>query len=510
LIATLDWAASVHDQNQVELTFDYRVRKDERALSSHPDPRPRFSVDLFLVAPPSLGLDDEAYPKAQFLSDLTQRMRLQPPHIGAFEQGRIPSLDRYLALELDLGAKQALEGRVVQDVRLFANAVNARFSRLFRDDQIRADLKYKRDLDAAVRVIDAFRARYVEPMRERGLLFGDAVREAVHLVDEFLHARMTTALSKAAMAGKRKALAALEAHASHNPQLVAVAGGPRDPARIEAFAHRSGQLKKFVGEVLYLDRVDVNREQLWRNLAAAGGAGLAALFAETARYYNTVATGTQDFGLHAAFFIGLAVIAYVFKDRLKDLSKDYLGRRVARRIPDRVSMLVLPHIGATNQLARVAVCHHEEAVRRLDVTGLPAEVVYVWERGAEPIPGPARHVLHYGKQVWLNPSALVTLDRDELAVKDIVRLDLSTFLSHLDNPLKEMALFDAEEGSIVTRAPKVYRLDLVIRLCHEDRTGASDLASVEMVRVVLDKNGIVRMERPFEAGRYQFNEARTA
>jgi hypothetical protein len=31
-----------------------------------------------------------------------------------------------------------------------------------------------------------------------------------------------------------------------------------------------------------------------------------------------------------------------------------------------------------------------------------------------------------------------------------------------------------------------------------------------MVRVVLDKNGIVRMERPFEAGRYQFNEARTA
>jgi hypothetical protein len=63
LIATLDWAASVHDQNQVELTFDYRVRKDERALSSHPDPRPRFSVDLFLVAPPSLGLDDEAYPE---------------------------------------------------------------------------------------------------------------------------------------------------------------------------------------------------------------------------------------------------------------------------------------------------------------------------------------------------------------------------------------------------------------------------------------------------------------
>jgi hypothetical protein len=189
------------------------------------------------------------------------------------------------------------------------------------------------------------------------------------------------------MAGKRKALAALEAHASHNPQLVAVAGGTAGPQPESSVrpSLRPTQEVRRGGAVPSIG---------WTSTASScgatsrrrGGAGLAALFAETARYYNTVATGTQDFGLHAAFFIGLAVIAYVFKDRLKDLSKDYLGRRVARRIPDRVSMLVLPHIGATNQLARVAVCHHEEAVRRLDVTGLPAEVVYVWERGAEPIP----------------------------------------------------------------------------------------------------------------------------
>ena len=505
----MDWSASVHDNSQIELTFDYTATRSEAGAELREDARPRFAVDLFLVAPAALDLDAETYPKDRFLADLTHRMRLHAPLLKGFKEGRVSALDRYLKLDLDFGTKERLVPRVVQQTKLFANYFNFRLKQVFVGNQPRPGLKYTRDLADTVALLDTFRERYADPLRQPSLLYDDAVRDAVLRVEAYLSDRARSALSRVALAGKRKALRALVREVEQD-----VTQGPlldeEDDRAVERYFHRYGQLKKYVAEVLYLNRVEIHRDRLYRNLIAATGAGIAALFAETARYYNTAASGTTDFGFRVAFFLGLAVLAYVFKDRLKDLSKEYFGRRVMRAIPDRDSELWLDYINRFGDKSRVRIAGHHEFVHHIRSHQLPSDVAYVWERGGSADLGIDRDVLWYAKTTWLLPDALDELEFGTVSVKDILRLDVSSFLSHLDNPLKELALYDSEEGSVVVEAPKVYHLDLVLRMerRHVGVEGDEGDIRLEVVRVVLDKNGIVRLEEPVDRGRYSYSEAR--
>lgn len=507
LASELDWSASIHDDSQVELTFDYTASRPTEQGGLAEDPRPCFAVDVYLVAPAALDLDSETYPKERFLADLTHRMRLHATDLPGFDEGRVVALDRYLALDLDFAGKSALAPRVVQQTKLFANYFNFCLKQVFVGDQPRPGLKYKRDLAKTIALLDNFRSTYADPMRESSLLFDDEVRDAVLWVEAYLSDRARSALSRVALAGKRKALRALVREAEHEVVDSPLSDG--DEAAVERYYHRYGQLKKYVAEVLYLNRHELHRDRLYRNLAAATGAAIAAMFAETARYYNNTATGTTDFGFRVAFFLGIAVVAYVFKDRLKDFSKEYFGRRVMSAVPDRDSELMYDYVDEGGIQRQVLVAQHHEFISHTASHALREDVAYVRQRCEAADLGIDRDVLRYRKVTWLVPRALDVLEYSTLAVKDILRLDLTNFLSHLDNPLKELALYDSEEGSVVIEAPKVYHLDLVIRM---ERTvprvdGVTSHVSVEVVRVVLDKNGIVRLDEPVSRGRYRYEEA---
>ncbi len=507
LVSELDWSASVHDDSQVELTFDYTAREPDEQGALVDDARPRFAVDVYLVAPAALDVDSETYPKERFLADLTHRMRLHAPELPGFDEGRVVALDGYLGLDLDFAGKSQLAPRVIQQTKLFANYFNFRLKQVFVGNQPRPGLKYKRDLSETISLLDNFRARYANPMRESSLLFDDEVREAVLWVEAYLSDRARSALSRIALAGKRKALRALVREAEHEVVDSPLSDG--DDAAVERYFHRYGQLKKYVAEVLYLNRHELHRDRLYRNLAAATGAAIAAMFAETARYYNNTATGTTDFGFRVAFFLAIAVMAYVFKDRLKDLSKEYFGRRVMSAVPDRDSELMFDYVDESGRQQQVLVAQHHEFVRHTQSHSLPDDVAYVRQRCEAADPGIDRDVLRYSKVTWLMPRAVNVLEYTTLSVKDMLRLDLTKFLSHLDNPLKELALYDSEEGSVVVEAAKVYHLDLVIRMERSVPTseGVTSSVRVEVVRVVLDKNGIVRLEEPVERGRYRYKEA---
>lgn len=505
LASELDWSASVHDDSQVELTFDYTASGPGDSAVLVNDARPRFAVDVYLVAPAALDLGSDTYPKERFIADLTHRMRLHAPEVAGFDQGTVAALDRYLELDLDFAAKSAWAPRVIQQTKLFANYFNFRLKNVFVGSQPRPGLKYKRDLADTITLLDNFRSRYADPMRESSLLFDDEVRDAVLWVEAYLSDRAQSALSRVALAGKRKALRALVREAEQDVVDSPLGDGEDDEA-VERYFYRYGQLKKYVAEVLYLNRTELHRDRLYRNLTAATGAAIAALFAETARYYNTTATGTSDFGFRVAFFLAIAVMAYVFKDRLKDLSKEYFGRRVMRAVPDRDSELHLDYIAEGGQRRKVLVAQHHEFIGHSSSQALPDDVAYVRQRCEADDLGIDRDVLRYNKVTWLSPHALDVLEYTTLSVKDILRLDLTNFLSHLDNPLKELALYDSEEGSVVVEAPKVYHLDLVIRMERSMPSAEGDATDVrvEVVRVVLDKNGIVRLEEPVEPGRYRY------
>ncbi len=503
------WRSSVHDATQLELVVDFPVRGE-----GVPDRLPTFEVDLYLVAPEAIEADERAYPKERFFADLTHRLRLEPPDGAGFRGGRIPSLDEYLDLGLDLGAKRLRTGRVVQDVKLFANAVSRDLKRPFVEADPIAELDYKRDLRASVKRVRKFRRRYADRVRAGALLVDEAVREAVLSVDEYLAERVERTLAQAAMAGKRKAQKALlkemAARTLHPTRTPRISQRP-DRAELERHYHRQGILKKFVAEALFLHPEPIRRDHLYRNAGAAVAAALAATFAELTRYQTTLAYGTSDFGFQVAVLIALLVVAYVFKDRIKDLSKEYFGKLAQGRLPDRESRLLFTYHGPDGAARPLPLVRLHEEVRRMTTPALPPDVGYVWRRLApEQQRRPPCDVIHYGQRLRIEAEAVEDLEYPSLELKEILRFDVSGFLSHLDNPLKDVTVFDAEEGQgLILQSPKVYALDLVVRLAARWGEGeaAEEHVRFEAVRAVLDKTGIDRVERPVPAGRYRYAEA---
>lgn len=504
----------VHDHSQLELVLDYALGEGG-ASGEVEGARPRFEVDLYLVAPTALDLNSTAYPKERFLADLTHRLRLHTPDLKALRKVRLAGLDRYLELGLDLGAKRRWAPRAVQEVKLFANYVNLRIKRVYGADGA-DEVDYRRDLRKTVKLVRRYRRRYADAVRASPLAFAEDVREAVLGVEEYVTHRVEHALSQALLAGERKAAKPLrkehDARTERSPRTGVSAGA--DDVELERFAHRQSLLKKFVSEVLYLRLEEVRRDRLYRNAAAACGAALAATFAEVARYRTTAAmNGSSEFGLRIAFFLGLAVLAYVFKDRLKDLSKDYFGRFFSRRLPERDSEVRLAYVDPAAAPRRLLLGRHREEVGYERTDRLAPDVDYVWSRlAAGERRAPPRDVLRYSKALAVEPGAVAALEFPDVALKDVVRFDVSEFLGHFADPLRELTIYDSEEGCVVLQAAKVYYLDLVVRLAATHGEGDERRAQVrlEAVRAVLDKRGLVRIERPIPAGRYGWTDGRPA
>ena len=78
-------------------------------------------------------------------------------------------------------------------------------------------------------------------------------------------------------------------------------------------------------------------------------------------------------------------------------------------------------------------------------------------------------------------------------VREILRLNVRHFLVRLDDPVDEVAFLD--RGAFRSaQVPKVYHVNLVIR---SEQAGDNGRGRVryERLRLVLDKNGIVRIEQ---------------
>lgn len=496
----------MHDQSQLELCFDYLAHPATLGLDPEDVESPDYGVEITLVTPASLAIASGSYPKEHFYRDLVNHCRLHTPDLHC-DDG-IAALDDYLRLDLDLRGKERLSRRVVHELRLFANHINARLKRCFHGDTPRPD--------AAATLVDVaaslrkFRERYAPHLRGPSLLLDAEVRAALLDIEEYTSTRVHSALLRAMhlSADLRRALEAEERW--QREALGGSIGATADQASLEQLHHRQGYLKKFVAQALHLQRRTVRHDAWYRNVVAAAGAGIAATFAQFTQVQATAAQGATDFGLRFASLLVLAVVAYVFKDRIKELSKEYLATRMQNLLPDRRVFLDYTRFAANGAEVHVPVARFDEAVHYFPASQLDEELDWVARQLPEPVAlQPGAHVIRYTKRLAVRPRALAELGVSTLSLKDIFRLNISEFLDHLDDPTKDLAAFDGEDGVLVLRAPKVYYLDLLIRT-FASATMNDEIRTIwrlDAARLVLHKQGIVRLDRPIDTGRFGYELA---
>ena len=103
-------------------------------------------------------------------------------------------------------------------------------------------------------------------------------------------------------------------------------------------------------------------------------------------------------------------------------------------------------------------------------------------------------MLRYQRDVVVDVKALPRWVDGPAGVTDILRISVDRLLRDMDEPEFALEYVDAEDYSVGrVRAVKAYRVDLACRFTAEE--GARRETTIQVVRLVLDRNGIKRLDR---------------
>lgn len=249
---------------------------------------------------------------------------------------------------------------------------------------------------------------------------------------------------------------------------------------------QQNQLKKFFQSEMF---VDVNKAQSIKKFsepAAAVAAGIAATWA--ALFERASNPNLVDIGFRGLFLMCLGIALYVLKDRLKDHGRAFFTRKISKWLPDVEQEL-------KTEDKKIGTVREWYSLRKK--SDLPPEVRDLRESAYM-----SSAEAHLSEDVIQNRREFeVGTAGRAIACHDILRVNLQRYLKHMDDPMKDMKFLDERGKVTVLKSHRVYHFYLAIvarngdpkELSHEKVRRASDLRQLH--RIVMDKGGIVRLEK---------------
>lgn len=486
---------SLHDQTHIELDLDY-------PFEPRPSSKVNHELDIFFFLPKSLGVNSASYTRDQFYNDLTSYIRLRTPEGEPIEPEFRESIRKYFAEVPNVIEQESLLPTLLRHSKLFANRINARLKKLHErlslhgaetEGEVAAALS---DACLIHDLVQGFREEIVEGARKPSLRVDPGLRQTILLADEYVSNRMDATFSdlhhRATTAGMKAALLGiLQRESSYRRSTGYIYDQRRTEAEREYFYYRHGLLKKFISQPLFISTHRAKQDRVYRNYVAAAGAGLAAVWSRFADLQAYRMASASDLGLKASAVLAFMVLAYILKDRIKEVSREYFNESLKGIFPDyKTKLRYSPPSEAPTDLGE-----QSEFMRYLDSDSVPSEILFLRRlRGRRDIESSiSETVLHYHRKVRFEgedlPPSLIAVKM----VKDILRFNFGYFSNHLDDPLKHLSVYDEEEGSARVETPKVYHLNILVRTGKRKQSFAH-------YRVIMNKGGILRLETVTPAG----------
>lgn len=491
----------VHDRKQFEIKLEYQPAGADET---------RYLVEAYLFLPSSLNVDAETYPRADFYADIHNYVRFKTPVMGLAEL--LASDGSPLVwMEAWLRTGMGSEADVVYQSKLFSCVLRGALRRFATTVETRCDTRAGEGAsagleevvlmagDGVARVLERFRT-WLRSVGE--LRLQEKTRASLRLVDEYVSLlveqffrRAVADMSALPRSGPwlplRKGLmdAVLREEAyrkEHRLRSVLSPSGDN-----EEYMQRLGFLKKFCMNVLFLSSRRRQTRQGWEEVLFALAAGLAMAFATAVALWAQVRF-TQ---VSLNFFL-IAVVGYMMKDRIKEGLRRMFSRVAATHLYDRTTDLVDPVTARA-----IGTC--EERVDYGGAVKVPEQVssLRLHDDFLTVSQGElSETVIRYRKRIVLDARLLPRSERGLTGVTDILRLNVERFLRDMDEPEFALEYVDLESFNVGhIRGAKRYPVDLVFRFAVE---GAGERKeSAQLVRLVLDRNGIQRMQTFAQTGR---------
>lgn len=493
-----------HEQIEVQHTHDLLPRARARPLD----------LELFFFIPRNVGVRADNYPRDEFYGDLTHYMRLDLPDLSLEEladdrAGRSPLVALYAQLDR-LSAGTHRLPPIAVEVKLFGHI----FTEATRD---RTTILLEQLATLPTRALED-RWRYldeVDRFAEEARAALCALRRAERRVEPFAHGlrvmpvfRTTDEYTSLFLDG---AFALLAESARDEPRFYDGSGFVARLAQVlarhaeaestyrrragylnldlrdggsEYFAYRQSFLKKAVQQALYVESGRLQNDRFIRNAASMVGASLAAVWALVAQLPQNVAHLSP---LAQSALLGLPIVAYVAKDRIKELTRDWLTRRIRgydSEIEIQAGALAEAGLGRVSGRIRETSTFIESAEVPEEVTRMRTALRTV--RNADTA-GESILYYHRGLDLGMGDDGPAP---EGLAFRQILRLNLRHFFTRLDEPEQRESHYAVDEQRFVRVAlPKVYHINLIARV----QSGGRRIL-LKRWRIVLNKAGIVRLE----------------
>lgn len=248
----------------------------------------------------------------------------------------------------------------------------------------------------------------------------------------------------------------------------------------EELVYRETVIRRYTESILVLDTRMRPEGRMTEQIIYGVAAGLAMAFATGIVFFAQERYGNFT----SAFFVAL-VIMYIFKDRIKELTRLYLSSKILNRFFDH-------RVTICGGSARVPIGYSKESFRFVEESSLEPEILHLRNRdrittlenefGSE-------QIILYQKKICIRSKGFDQVYRDPgiNSINDITRINIARLLRKLDQPKKSVYVLEDKGYKRVT-AQKVYHLSLVTRY------SSGDSSYFRRFRVVVSRSGIKRIE----------------
>ncbi len=298
-----------------------------------------------------------------------------------------------------------------------------------------------------------------------------------------------------------------EEEAKHRRKTGASPAGKESDREREQRLVRLSHLKKFFQSKTF---VDVTRHQPAKRVSepmAAVATAAAAAAAAVLERFSRPEIG--DVAMHSVLVIAVGVIFYVLRDRLKDRAKQHLQQRALQFLPEFEQELLANDrkIGSVKEWFRICAAKDlPETITRLRQAvsinemenRLPEDILH------------CRKIQEVDVSLYSNkPGAQAGNSSFARALHENTRVNFERYLKHMDDPFKEFTDLDSRGRFRQSRSHRVYHFYLCVHTVSKPKNGswsarlrANQPTQVTaacheqslIYRVVLDKNGVVRLE----------------
>lgn len=418
----------VHNSKSLEIKLEYTPQ-------GAPDDSD-YNIDLFLFFPDNMGINESSYEKKHFYQDLTRNIRLKTPDYYLHNYyKRLKSFDETSKIAMHSPAREYMYKKFVCGYRAM----------LRNHTQNICDTSTKEELELLLEHVEKNRNIFRKLQQKHGEMemftLGDeftSVVTNVYLVR--LYDRLNTPLKDMILDTIKEEL---RYRKEHYPQSTA-----GDNEQNERLINRYDWLKNYFYSVLHLQAKRKKADTATTGLLYSFAAGFSMVFATVVAFW-----AQQRYGNFTLPFFVALVLGYMFKDRIKEGSREYLRNRFESLIFDFETQIY----ESSKKHAMGKTFEKTTFIRTKDLPDYAAN-------GFDP----ADSIIHFSKRVRVHHRKIKELVDSEIdGVTDILRLNVRRFISGLEEPLT--LVYSVSDSDLEKKyVEKTYDMNVILRAAGKD------------------------------------------